>query len=140
MSIYTVLRKRLSIACRGAGSVKTIKAMMTAVNSLTHRFKEINGMSDQRMLISMYAISNISQVFCLMTARQFSFLLVSMSNPRQRSPLMKIRSDGLPDSMSSTPAPNQIAKDLVAMENIQMVGTHKAPDILFDSSRSYLSR
>jgi len=30
-------------------------------------------MSDQRMLISMYAISHISQVFSLMTARQFSF-------------------------------------------------------------------
>lgn len=140
MSIYTVLRKILSIACRGSGSVKTTKAMMTAVNSLTHRFKEINGMSDQRMLISMYAISNISQRFFFMTEDQSSFLLARMNSPRQRSPLTKIRSNGLPDSTSSIPAPNQMAKDLVAMENIQMVGTHKAQDTLFDCLRSYLSR
>src|SRR5258708_38512965 len=139
-SIYTVLLKKLSIACRGADSVKPTKAMMTAVNSLTHRFKEINGMSDQRMLISMYAISHISQVFSLMTARQFSFLLVSMSNPKQRSPLTKIRSNGLPASTSSPPTPNQLAKGLVAMENTQMIGTNTAPDTLVDCLRSYLSR
>lgn len=53
MSMYASLLKRLSMACRGDRSVKTIKAITTATSSFVHRLKDMNGMSDQKMLTSM---------------------------------------------------------------------------------------
>ncbi len=53
-----------------------------------------------------------------------------MSRPMQRRILRKILSNGLPDSMSGANTPNQIAKGILVMEIIQMVGIHNARDTL----------
>ena len=53
ISIYIILLKRLSKAFFGSVSVKIRKAITRAITCLLQRLKDINGISDQMMLINM---------------------------------------------------------------------------------------
>ena len=128
MRIYIILLKRLCIAWRGSRSVRITNAITTAISSLVQRLREINGMSDQRVLTSMYPNSNHNQGLSLTARDQTNLLETSINTPRQRIAIRKYWSNGLPASLS--PPPNHRLKGRLAAQSIQLVGTHKAMDSL----------
>ena len=136
-----VLLKMLSNAWRGSRSLRTTKAITIPTSCLIQRLKDMYGMSDQRMLMSMKPISKNNQVFFFMALDQSNCLLASINRPRHKNPLWKYRSNGLPDSAPPpTDDGNQTPKGLLAMRSIQMVGIHWAQDTWVACLRSSLSR
>ena len=126
MRMYVALLKILSIARRGEVSERTTKAIKTANNSLTHRFKDNKGRSDQKTLISIKTTSVINQAFLLIAPDQSKFLLTRMIKAARMRVVWNARSKGLPWLGSALHTRNHAANGLVALTSIHIVGIQSA--------------
>jgi hypothetical protein len=105
----------LSNASRGEDPDSTTKAIRIAWNSLIQRFRDVPGMSDHTMLISMKTIKTVSQMLFLMAAVQSNSLLKSTIRAANMRIVKKIRSIGLPDSGLALVYWNQTPMGLLAV-------------------------
>lgn len=112
--------------------------MMTVIISLVQRLKDINGMSDHEMLISIYKINIATQILVLIRFDQEQCLLAIIIRVMTAIPMRNALSEELPASISDPPALNQIAKGLLKVTSVQMVGIHNANDTADDCLRSRL--
>ena len=103
----------LSMAARGECSDRTTRAMSIAWTSLIHLLKEMAGILDQEMLISIKTTRTISQGLDFKTLAQSIFLRLSTHNAAQMRIVRKVRSKGLPASGSRLVLLNQVARGLL---------------------------
>lgn len=75
MSMYIDLFKTLCNALRGSVSERMRNDIMIAINSLIHRLKDVNVVSDQNMLKNMYKMSIIIHILSFITLYQSKRLL-----------------------------------------------------------------
>ena len=87
MSMYIDLLKMLSIDWRGEGSDNATKPMRTAWASLIHRLKEMKGIGDQIVLMSMNIIRAAKWGFSFMALSQSNRLRISINRAKLRSPI-----------------------------------------------------